>query len=710
LGTPTYMAPEQARGKSIDRRIDIWAFGCVLYECLTAKRAFDGETLSDVLSSVLRSEVALEELPAATPPRVRALLGRCLHKDPRKRLRDIGDARLELEDPAGAAEGEPAARPAARWLPWALAASASLVALAALLRGGAPTERSSAEPVRLAVRMPHGASLLVEGNLNEQNLLALSPDGSTVALVVRAGDKELLFVRRLDTLEGVMLAGTEEATSPFFSPDGRWLAFFAGGKLCKVAVTGGEPIELADAGLNRGGVWCPDGTIVYAPSTTSGLFTLASQGGMTRALTELDPARQERSHRWPALLPGGEIAFTVGTKDQPASYDDARIDAVVLATGARRELLRGASMVKASSGGQLVFTRDHQLLALPLAHAVGGSSEGAVQVLQGVAGMPTSGVAYFDLAANGTLVYAQRHPRSEEFVLAWATRTGEMQPLAFPPREYRGPRVSPDGKSVAVGIGVAAQKSDVWIGDLATGALRRLTLDGKSGAPAWTRDGSRIAYCSFDGTRNVLAWQAADGSGEPEILHVFEEDSAPAMPQTFAPDARGLLFLQDRGPGHSGDLLWLDLATRAVQEVKVGESVEFAGSLSPDGRWLGWTSDDSGRVEVYVQAFPGPGSRRQVSERGGYPTWSVDGRELFYLDGRGVFAVPVQLAPSFTLGAPQRLFEGAFRVESETLSNYDVAPDGRFLVVRDTAEESMAGHINVVLHWDAELERATASH
>jgi len=708
LGTPTYMAPEQARGKPIDRRIDVWAFGCVLYECLTGKRAFEGETLSDVLGAVLRAEADLGALPAGTPAVVRALLARCLDKDPRRRLRDVGEARLVLEDPSedpSDAAMRPAPRARSMLLPWSLAAAASLAVLALLLRGSGALEGPSG-PVRLAVRVPFGAPLNADTNLNEQHLLALSSDGSTLALVVKASDSERLCLRRLDDFEPVLLEGTEDASSPFFSPDGRWVAFFARGKLCKVAVTGGRPIELADAGLNRGGVWCPNGDIVFSPSTTSGLVLLASQGGAPRELTHLDPARKERSHRWPALLPGDEIAFTVGTTDQPASYDDARIDAVELATGARRELLRGASMVKAAPGGQLVIARNDQLLALPLAQATGTSSEGAVQVLQGVAGMASSGAAYFDLAANGTLVYVQRHPRADEFELAWITRAGVLEELPFPPREYRGPRVSPDGTAVAVGIGGGpGQKSDVWIGDLATGTLRRLTLDGKSAAPAWTRDGARVAFCSYEGARNLLAWQAADGSGVPETLYTFEE-AAPAAPLSFAPGDRALLFIQDRGPGHSGDILLLDLDTRAIHEIKADEAIEFAGALSPDGKWLASTSDESGRAEVYVQAFPGPGSRWQVSERGGYPTWSADGRELFYLDGRTVLVAPVQQAPSFTLGAPRKLFEQLFRVESETLTNYDVAADGRFLVVRNTAEEPMDQHVNVVLGWDQELRRA----
>jgi Tol biopolymer transport system component len=279
-----------------------------------------------------------------------------------------------------------------------------------------------------------------------------------------------------------------------------------------------------------------------------------------------------------------------------------------------------------------------------------------------------------------------------------------------PRREYNNPRVSPDGTEVAVTIGPGrGRECDVWIGDLARGTIRRLTLDGRSGAPAWTRDGGRVAFAST-GTNpaggDTLAWKAADGSDAAEVLVAFP-DSVPRSPLSWTPDGRGLVYMQDRGPGHSNDILLLDLETKETRDVAATDAIEFDGSLSPDGQWLTYTSDESGRAEVYLQAYPGPGGRWQLSERGGYPLWSRDGSELYYLDGRTLLAVPIQRTPRFTPGAPQVLFEQVFRVETETNRNYDVAPDGRFLVVRDTAEESMAQHINVVFGWGKELRRAT---
>jgi eukaryotic-like serine/threonine-protein kinase len=709
LGTPTYMAPEQARGKAIDRRIDVWAFGCVLYECLTGKRAFDGETLSDVLSSVLRSEVDLGALPATTPARVRECLRRCLHKDPRQRLRDIGEARLMLAEGGGTDERAALAPAWQRRLPWAIAACALVLAVLGLLRGGQGSAPGGSGPtLRFAVRVPHDAVLNVETNLNEQPVLALSPDGSTLVFVAESGGSEHLYLRRFDTLEAELLAGTQGATSPFFSPDGRWIAFFARGRLCKIAVTGGNPIDLCEVGLFRGGAWGADGTIVFAPATASGLMRIPSSGGMPVELTSLDPTRKERTHRWPAFLPGGrEVAFTVGTTDKPGDYEDALIEAVALADGKRRPLLRGASMVKVSASGHLVLAREGQLLALPLAAATGGSAESAVSVLQGVAGIATSGIVFFDLAENGTLAYAQRNPHATEFELAWLARDGQVEPLPFPPREYLAPRLSPDGTRFAVGIGPGrGRTSDIWIGDLALGSLMRLTFDGFSSVPAWTPDGKRVAFGTVTGEGDALSWKAADGSDAPEILARFDQ-SVPRQPVAWSADGKLLLYQQDGGPGRSSDMLLWSLADRQSHELLATAAVEFEGTLSPDGAWLAYTSDDAGRAEVFVQAFPGPGGRWQVSERGTSPCWSRDGSELYYQDGRAVMAVPVKREPTFALGSPRKLFEQSFRGESETTSNYDVAPDGRFLVVCDTAEESMAQHVNVVLNWTEELRKAT---
>jgi serine/threonine-protein kinase len=438
---------------------------------------------------------------------------------------------------------------------------------------------------------------------------------------------------------------------------------------------------------------------------------ISSNGGLVRELTALDPGKHERSHRWPVFLPGGrEVAFTIGTTDRPGDYEDSAIDAVVLASGERRALLTGASMVRCAGPDVLVLGREGQLFALPFRDGAASSLAGAVPVLQGVAGVPASGVVYFDVAADGTLVYSERNPHDVEFELAWLSRTGAVEPLPLPVREYRMPRLSPDGKRIAVGIGPArGRSSDIWIADIGGGALTRLTFDSRSAYPAWSPDGKRVAFGTAGSGKDTLSWKAADGSDAAEVLFTFEQ-SVPRAPDCWTPDGENLIFTQDAGPGRSSDLFIWSRAD-GVRELASSPSLDGGSQLSPDGRWLAYGSDQSGSQEIYVRALRGSTGRWQVSDVGESVRWSPDGRELYYTQGTRMFAVAVQgdaAAGTFTYGTPQLLFEQDFQPTCETQTNFDVGPDGRFLVVRSTSEESMAGHVVVVLDWDMELRAALA--
>src|SRR5688500_14937334 len=373
LGTAAYMAPEQARGAAVDARSDIWAFGVVLWEMLTGRRLFVGETVSDTLAAVLRADIDLAALPSGVPPAVRSLLRRCLERNPRNRLHDVADARIVIDDVLAGRSEEASSQPAAprplalRTLPWALAAllAAALAwAIWPRLGGGGPAT-APRSPV-LAIHPPPGLTMRLDeqGLLGQVAIFALAPDGSRLAFVEGAGAGRLVL-RELASAELRPLEGTDGASSPFFSPDGRWLAYFAPGKLRKVPVDGGRSADLADSSLDRGGVWCPDGSIVFAADATSALSRLPAGAARPEPLTRL--AQGERTHRWPALLPGGrEVAFTVGMVGQPGDYDDSRIDAVDLASGERRNLFRGASMVRFTPGGVALLGRDKEVLALPL--------------------------------------------------------------------------------------------------------------------------------------------------------------------------------------------------------------------------------------------------------------------------------------------------------------------------------------------------------
>jgi Tol biopolymer transport system component len=702
LGTPTYMAPEQARGKSIDKRVDVWAFGCVLFECLTAERAFAGETMSDVLAAVLGQEPDWTKLPATTPPRLRDLIARCLVKDPRRRLRDVGDARIELE--RGFAADAPGVRakppsPIFRLLPWAAAALLAVLWLLSALRDGAPPppERSR----HLSVRLPHGVELPGLGDVTQNQILAISPDGARLAFLGEEDGQRRLYLRPLDSAEVTVVPGSEGAQAPMFSPDGAWIAFGARGKLWKSAMGVGQPIEIASVIPDRGGAWGKDGSIVLAPTKTSGLVRIPPGGGAPVELTLPDKEGGERSHRWPAFLPGGdEVAFTVGRVETPGNYDDAAIDAVSISTGKRRKLVQGASFVRGIEPDGVAIGRAGKIFAMPLVQAKGERLGGALPALEGVAGVPMSGVVFFDVADDGTLVYAEKDPAEDVFELAWVGRDGKVEPAGLPAREYRTPRISPDGKKLAVAIGPGGgSESDLWVVDLEKRTSSRLTFDRSSISPAWSRDGETILFVTTDTVgKSAFATKRADGSGEVEKLAEFEA-TAPRFPLGFTADGAGILFLTQGTAGSSQDVYLWDLKAGKASGVLTTSAGEHYLALSPDGKWIAYVSDESGTREVYVQDFPGKRGKWQIGDGATAVRWGRDGKELTVVQGQKLIAVPVETGGAFSSGEGKVVAEMAFLPMDESAANYDVAGDGRVLVVRPTSVGEWRGHLEVVSHW-----------
>ncbi len=719
LGTAAYMAPEQAKGRAVDKRADIWAFGIVLFEMLTGRQLFGGETASETIAEVLKQEIDFTALPAALPAGVERLLRRCLERDPQRRLRDIGEARIALEQALAPGEGAGATAPPARpeavaaWrraLPWTVAAvlAAAVVVLAIAIRS--PTRTPPPATTVLAMDFPAGLALLLDdrGLYGQTGRIAISRDGRRVAFVAGANDEAMLYLRNLDSAGVVPIAGTTGASSPFFSPDGRWIGFFVPGKLRKVAVDGGKPIDLADASLDRGGVWCPDGSIVFPPNVTSGLVRLLPGGGPPVALSTLDAAQGERTHRWPAVLPGGkEVAFTVGRIGQPGDYESATIDAVDLATGRRRPLFRGASMVRFTPDGYALLAREGQVLALPLAGASGASTEDAVQVLSGVSGIAASGVLYFDVADNGTLVYAESDPGANQLELAWLDRSGTLESLGLPPREYQGPRISPDGKRIAVTIGPSGGRSgDVWIHDPASGALNKLSLEGRSWTPVWSRDGRDITYATILPTgEDQFRSRPATGGAEPQTVIEFDQGLA-RQPVAWMPDG-SLLAWEDAGTPNGGNVVYFPPGAREPLPIARTPAIETQASASPDGRFVAYALDASGASEIYVQPFPPTGAKWQVATGGTMPVWSRDGRQLYFLAGRSLMAAPVTTIGGFSIGAPRKLLDmpPALVLLTDTTTNFDIAADGRFLVVRQTSQENTSGHLVVALDWFTTLQK-----
>jgi len=680
LGTASYMSPEQAKGKAVDRRADIYAFGAVLYEMLTGQRLHQGKTTAEVLASVIHEEPRWDRVPA----QVRRLLQRCLEKDPQKRLRHIGDVLALVDDAPATSE------PRRRWR-MALVSTlacilvASLAALAFwLFKPAVP------KPVtRLAMSLPPGQRLALD-----RPAIAISPDGTRLAYAALQGSASQLYLRAMDGLEARAIPGTEDARYPFFSPDGQWIGFAAGGKLKKVSLSGGPPVSLADvsAGLSDfplAASWGTQGVIAFSGGPSGAIQEISDTGGNVQPLTRLE--KEEFVHFQPELLPDEKgLLFNIATNNA----GPPRVAVQSLGTGERRELLQAGRRPRYAPSGHLVYSLGGNLMAAPFdlrSLAVTGAS---VPVVEGVQALQ------YSFSLTGSLVYVPGSVRAAQLKLVWVDRKGTEQPVPAPAHNYVMPRISPDGNRVAAEIEEA--NGQIWLYDLARDTLTRLTFEGANNiAPVWTPDGKRIA---FKGAANRLFWQPADGSGVAEEL-----TSSPLAPNNFpsswSPDGQALVFVKQAAPVMS---LWiLPLKDRKPQPFGHSQSRETAARFSPDGRWMAYDSNESGRDEIYVRPYPGPGGKWQISTEGGMePVWNPKGRELFYRNGDKMMAVEVTTRPAFSAGKPRLLFEGAYVPTPRSLPNYDVSPDGqRFLMLEASEQGQAPEQINVVLNWFEELKR-----
>ena len=709
LGTAAYMSPEQARGKVVDKRTDIWAFGCLLYELLTGRQAFRGDTLPDTLAAILEREPDWQSLPPTTPLKIRDLLLRCLQKDPQRRLHDIADARIEIEEVLTASASKepvslaPARRPQLQQaIPWSVAAVLAIVALfvtVALFRR-APAETRS---IRFTIGPPEKGSFSPSSDLGfspNSNLLAISPDGSKLAFVAAdSSGRQQLWIRTLDSPAAQPLPGTENATQPFWSADSRSVGFYAERKLKKIAITGGPAQTLAEALTGAvGGTWNREGVVLFAAST---IYRVSAAGGTATPVTTLDASRQEAFHFWPYFLPDGKhfLYFAYSTKTENDAIYVGSLD-----SKERKLLLNANSNAVYVSPGYILFNRDGTLMAQPFDAKRLQLTGESVPIAEGVHFYTRNGGAAFAASDNDVLAYRGGGGLTPSR-LVWVNRNGAEQALAATPRAYSFPRLSPDGRRLAVDIVAQDQSSQIWLYDLSREALARFTFEGTlNQPPAWTTDSKRIAFRSNkERPATNIFWQLADGSGGLERLTTNE---FAATPRSFSPGSQLLAFFESN-PVTGQDIWVLGLNDRKAQLFLQTKFNETDPAFSPDGHWLAYRSDKSGRPEIYVQPYPGPGGEWQISTEGGTePVWNPNGRELFYRSGDKMMAVDFTSQPGLSIGKPRMLFERPYLPTAATTPNYDVSLDGqRFLMLKAIEQEQAATQINVVVNWFEELKQ-----
>ena len=707
LGTAAYMSPEQAKGKPVDKRADIFAFGAILYELLTGKRAFEGETITETLGAIIHKEPDWELLPESTPSIIQVLLRQCLQKDPDSRLRDIADFQALSEATLSPVEPIGAAQPGGQ--PWGMMIGLVVVALAV---GGMVTwlliQPSSPEqaPNRFVIR-PSPPAVLASGGGAD---VAISPDGRhLVYLATEESGLSQLHLRSLDDFVDRAIPGTEFATgNVFFSPDGESIGFFVPSELRKVSLAGGSPITLSNVtGSGRRGEWFED-TIFFTASTGDsgqGLYRVPATGGEPELLAAPNSDEGEGAYRYSQILPGGEaILFSIDLVG-----GEVQIAALSLETGEQKLVLENARQASYLPTGHLVYEqgRTGNLMAAPfdpVGVEVVGDSVVAVQ------GVRQANQVDYAISDDGTLVYVpEGGGLSSPGVPVWVDRSGrEGEAIVQEPLENpRYLRISPEGQRLALTIGPSGQ-GDLWVYDLGGRPPFPLSLEGHNYSGPWTPDGKRVALASSrDGTMNLF-WMPADGSTlEPEPLLTSPSDQ---FPLSWTPDSRELIFIQSNVGGLT-DLMALPIEDGREPRLVVETQQLFTASqragaaFSPDGRWLAYVSTVTGGPEIWVRPYPGPGVPSRISPSGGRePVWDPGGRELFYLEGNKIMAVTVAAEPGFTSQPPQVLFEGNY-IQTNRPS-YDVGSDGRFLMIKAArGGEVGQAQINVVLNWFEELKR-----
>jgi len=685
LGTAAYMSPEQAKGQAVDKRSDIWAFGCVLYEMLTGVRPFVADDVTSTMAAILERTPTWAALPDATPSSLTRLLHRCLEKNPDRRLHDIADARIEIED--ARSTPVPVVEDRRSRSAFALGIISSIaVVVGAVVGIGVMTMR----PVpQTAVPMARLQVVLTEPIDPAGGVLAVSPDGRRIVYSTSSPANDRLFVRDFDQFDSKPIAGSEHVVTATFSPDGEWVAFVADRKLKKVSLSGGAPRSVHELVDGPGLRWTTEQSILFNPGTATGIWRVSEDGGDARLLTA--SGTHDNMHRFPEALPNDRAVLYAAQ----GGVSDDEIVVQVLATHEARVLAKGTAPHYLATG-HLTYVDGGTLYAvrfdLEKLQTVGSPRA----IVEGVR-QTSAGVALVDISRNGTLVYVPADARPPSNELVWVDLDGTEHPNGASGKMYAQPRLSPDGRQVI--MSVRGDAEDLWLYDLARGASSRMTAKGTSSFPVWSPDGRRVALSVG---RNDILVRTLDGSApEQKVL----TGQVPSYPFSWSPDGQTLAYVTV-DPKTLQDIWVLNLADRRAQPFLASPFREGAPVFSPDGRWVAYVSDESGRSEIYVSPFPGPGEKQAISTNGGSePAWPRASKDLFYRSGDAVMAVEVRTSPALSVSKPRVVFRKPYERSIALWPNFDASADGKHLLMVKGSDAALAPNfINVVLNWSQEVK------